>query len=467
MYNKKISITIITFCMIFSMFYFFSISNVEANGTIPRSYSNNLDLNGIYVYKVLDFGKPSNWINFTGHSEGEWSTNLTDVIKINITGFYNRDVYDLLGDTFPDTKMPWFDIEIFENTNLNFSISNASNSEVARNLRLGFSRFQSGFLIPNNQTEWIKSNATLEANGASGLTAYLMIEETYNFLLFRFDQYGAAQNQRTELIYDKKTGLLVKANTSLGDYKILITSENFTLDFKTEYKYNVNNFEPLGWAIWTDLWGNYKDIYATGSERGWILTNFTGFYHRDPLLWDPDPFKYVKGRPWLDIKVVYQGDVRTDITMQMSNISDSECANNLLISFPGFLSGFLLPIVNNETYDIESEVLAASWFTIDREFNYEETDLTIDMNFKCGGSFPQETRLIYEKITGLLLYADTLGQNYHLEITIENYEPKLDQTIHQPNSEIISFSVLIIVSLIVAMTLLIITINRKNINVKS
>jgi len=447
------------------MFSLFSISIVEANGTIPSSYSNNLDLNGIYVYKVLDFGKPSNWINFTGHSEGEWSTNLTDVIKINITGFYNRDVYDLLGDTFPDTEMPWFDIEIFKNTNLNFSISNASNSEVARNLKLGFSRFQSGFLIPNNQTEWIKNNATLEANGASGLTAYLMIEETYNFLLFRFDQYGATQNQKTELIYDKKTGLLVKANTSLGDYKILITSENFTLDFITEYRYNVNNFEPLGWAIWTDLWGNYKDIYATGSERGWILTNFTGLYHRDPLLWDPDPFKYAKGRPWLDIKVVYQGDVRTDITMQMSNVSDSECANNLLISFPGFLSGFILPIVNNETYDIESEVLAASWFTIDREFNYEETDLTIDMKFKCGGSFPQETRLIYEKITGLLLYADTLGQNYHLEITIENYEPKLDQTNHQPNSEIISFSVLIIISLIVAITLLIIAINRKKLKI--
>ncbi|MFX1434701.1 MAG: hypothetical protein ACFFB1_13070, partial [Promethearchaeota archaeon] len=230
-------------------------------------------------------------------------------------------------------------------------------------------------------------------------------------------------------------------------------------DIETEYKYNVNTFEPLGWAIWTDLWGNYKDIYATGSERGWILVNFTGFYHRDPLLWDPDPFKYADGRPWLDIKVVYQGDVRTDITMQMNNISDSECANNLLISFPGFLSGFLLPIVNNETYDIKAEVIAASWFTVDREFTYEETDLTIDMYFKCGGSFPQETRLIYEKITGLLLYVDTTGQNYHLEMNIENYEP--DQNGVDTPSEIPSFSLIVIVSIVLMTILIIIKINKK------
>ncbi|MFX1589640.1 MAG: hypothetical protein ACFFC1_15930, partial [Promethearchaeota archaeon] len=309
------------------------------------------------------------------------------------------------------------------------------------------------------QTEWIKANATLEANGASGLTADLTMEETINFLYFRFDQYGEAQNQKTELAYDKKTGLLVKANTSIGNYKLALSLANYTLDIETEYKYNVNTFEPLGWAIWTDLWGNYKDIYATGSERGWILVNFTGFYHRDPLLWDPDPFKYADGRPWLDIKVVYQGDVRTDITMQMNNISDSECANNLLISFPGFLSGFLLPIVNNQTYDIKAEVIAASSYTDDREFTYEETDLTIDMYFKCGGSFPQETRLIYEKITGLLLYVDTMGQNYHLEMNIENYEP--DQNGVDTPSEIPSFSLIVIVSVVLMTMLIIIKINKK------
>ncbi|MGB5910365.1 MAG: hypothetical protein WBH31_04120 [Promethearchaeia archaeon] len=459
MKNTKFSMGLITFFMIFQGLLSFSIQNVKGNGIVPPQYSEELDLNGEYIYNVLDFGEDSNWINFSDNSEGEWSTNISDKIRINITGFYNRDPNDVVGDTFSDTDMPWFDIEIFKETNLNFTLFNVSNSELARNLKLGFSGFQSGFLIPNNQTDWIKANATLEANGASDLTADLTMEETYNFLYFRFDQYGEIQNQKTELIYDKKTGLLVKANTTLGDFKLALSLTNYTLDIETEYKYNVNTFEPLGWAIWTDLWGNYKDIYATGSERGWVLVNFTGFYHRDPLLWDPDPFKYAGGRPWLDIKVVYQGDVRTDITMQMDNISDSECANNLLISFPGFLSGFLLPTVNNETYDIEAEVIAASWFTVDREFTYEETDLTISMYFICGGSFPQETRLIYEKITGILLYVDTLGQNYHLEMNIENYE--LDQNGVDTSSEIPSFSLIVIVSIVLATTLIIIKINKK------
>ncbi|MFX0025274.1 MAG: hypothetical protein ACFE8M_02575 [Candidatus Hermodarchaeota archaeon] len=459
MKNKKILTVLITFFMIFQGLLIFSIQNVKGTEVIPPQYSEELDLSGEYLYNILDFGENSNWINFSDDSEGKWATNISDEIRINITGFYKRDPYDLVGDTFSDTDMPWFDIKIFKNTNLNFTLLNVSNSELARNLKLGFSRFQSGFLIPNNQTEWVKANATLEANGASGLTADLTMEETINFLYFRFDQFGETQNQITELIYDKKTGLLIRANTTLGNYKLALSLANFTLDIETEYKYNVNTFEPLGWAIWTDLWGTYKDIYATGSERGWILVNFTGFYHRDPLLWDPDPFKYADGRPWLDIKVVYEGDVRTDITMQMNNVSDSECANNLLISFPGFLSGFLLPIVNNETYDIEAEVIAASGFTEDREFIYEETDLTIDMYFKCGGSFPQETRLIYEKITGLLLYVDTTGQNYHLEMNIENYE--LVQNGVDTPSEIPSFSMIVIVSVVLMTILIIIKINKK------
>jgi len=456
---KKISFALITFIMISQALLFFPIQNVKANGMLPPQYSEELNLNSVYTYSVLDFGEDSNWINFSNNSEGEWSTNIGDEIRINITGFYNRDPNDVIGDVFSDTDIPWFSIKIFKNTNLNFTLSNVSNSEVARNLKLGFSRFQSGFLIPNNQTELIRNNATLEANGASDLKADLTMEETFNFLYFRFDQYGETHNQKTELIYNKKTGLLVKANTTLGDFKLALSLTNYTLDIETEYKYNVNTFEPLGWAIWTDLWGNYKDIYATGSDRGWILVNFTGFHHRDPLLWDPDPFKYADGRPWLDIKVVYQGDVRTDITMQMNNISDSECANNLLISFPGFLSGFLLPIINNETYDIEAEVIAASWFTVDRQFIYEETDLTINMYFICGGSFPQETRLIYEKITGLLLYVDTMGQNYHLEMNIENYE--LNRNGVDIPSEIPSFSLIIIVSVVLLTTLIVIKINKK------
>lgn len=418
--TKKI-IGIISISFLIIGIFSFAILNVRANGTIPPEYSSKLNLDGIYHYNVSRFGDEAIWLNLSGGTEDQWASTIDDKILVNITGFYNRDPNDIYGDVFSNIHMPWLDIEIYKNNVLNFTMSNVSNSEIARNLGLGFAKFQSGFIIPYNQIEWIKANATLEAEGASGQTAHLTMEETYNFLYFRFEEYVSTQNQKTELIYDTKSGILVKANTSLGNYKLGIALTNYSLDIENEYKYQVNTFEPKGWAIWTDLYGNFKDIFATGSERGYILVNFTGFHHRDPLLWDPDPFKYATGRPWLDLKVVYEGDVRTDITMQMNNISNTESANALLISFPGFLSGFLLPIMDNETYDIEAEVLAASWFTVDREFFYEETDLTVDMHFQCGGSFPQDTRLIYEKKTGLLLYVNTVGQNYYLEMTIENY----------------------------------------------
>ena len=443
----KKAIGIISISVLLFGIFIFGIPNVRANGPIPLEYSDKLDLDALYYYNVSGFGNDATWQNFSSETEGIWSTTASDEILINITGFYDRDPADIFGDVFSDTNMPWFDIEIYKNAAINFTVSNVSNSEIARNLGLGFAKFQSGFVIPYNQTEWIKANATLEAEGASGQTAHLTMEETHDFLYLLFEEYGATQNQQTELIYDKNSGMLVKANTTLGDFHLSLISYNYSLDFETEYKYQVNTFEPTGWAIWTDLYGGYKDIFATGSERGYILVNFTGLYHRDPLLWDPDPFKYAMGRPWLDLKVVYEGDVRTDITMQMMNISNTESANALLISFPGFLSGFILPVMDNKTYDIEAEILAASWFTVDREFTYEETDLTVDMHFKCGGSFPQETRLIYEKITGLLLYVDTIGQNYHLEMTIENYSIDIDDGTPQPQLGIPSFPIIPIISI--------------------
>jgi hypothetical protein len=459
--TKKI-IGILSISLLLIGIFSFAILNVRANGTITPEYSDKLNLNGIYHYNVSRFGDATTWLNFSGGAEGQWGTTENDNILVNITGFYNRDPDDISGDVFSDTYMPWFNIEIYKNTLLNFTLSNVSNSEIAKNLGLGFAKFQSGFIIPYNQTEWIKANATLEAEGASGQTAYLTMEETYNFLYFRFEEYGTTQNQKTELIYDTKSGILVNANTSLGNYKLGISLTNYSLDTENEYKYQVNTFEPKGWAIWTDLYGNYKDIFATGSERGYILVNFTGFFHRDPLLWDPDPFKYATGRPWLNLKVVYEGDVRTDITMQMNNISNTESANALLISFPGFLSGFLLPIMDNQTYDIQAEVLAASWFTVDREFTYEETDLTVDMQFHCGGSFPQDTRLIYEKITGLLLYVNTFGQNYHLEMTIENFLVDFGDG-NPPNQlEISSFPLIFTISIsFITLNIIIYSITKK------
>ena len=182
--KKVIGLIYISF-LLFGIFNFV-IPTCSANGIIPPEYSDKLNLDGIYSYNVTGFGKEATWLNFSGGTEGEWASTTNDEILVNISGFYNRDPDDLIGDVFSDIHMPWFDIEIYKEAILNFTMSNVSNSEIARNLGLGFAKFQSGFIIPNNQTEWIKANATLEAEGASGQTASLTMEETYNFLYFLF-----------------------------------------------------------------------------------------------------------------------------------------------------------------------------------------------------------------------------------------------------------------------------------------
>ena len=57
MKNKKISIGLITFFMIIQGLLIFSIQNVKGNGLIPPQYSEELDLNGEYLYNILDFGE--------------------------------------------------------------------------------------------------------------------------------------------------------------------------------------------------------------------------------------------------------------------------------------------------------------------------------------------------------------------------------------------------------------------------
>ena len=91
--------------------------------------------------------------------------------------------------------------------------------------------------------------------------------------------------------------------------------------------------------------------------------------------------------------------------------------------------------------------------------NYAGLISNIFQDFKCGGSFPQETRLIYEKITGLLLYVNTIGQNYHLELNLENYEPQNDTP--QLPLEIPSFPILIILSIAFITTIIMITTIKK------
>lgn len=398
----------------------------SANG-IPFDYYQEIEIGENYVYNVSGFGADAQWSDFIDGNK-DWKTDKDEQIFVNFTGFFDRDPNDDEGDTFPDVNMPWMNISIFELGDLlNYTNANVSNSEVSRNLNLGFADFQPGFLITINHTDWIKANATLEANGASGKNAELNIEESYNFLFFEFDEIGG-ENQKTTLIYDRITGLLVKANTTLDDYYLEIFLESYELSFEREYVYDIIKFGPPGYAFYNDLWFRYIDTYAlrTGS---WISINFTGYYDRDPLgepipPYSPyDVFYYTTPkRAWMDIKAIYNGDGGPIITMNLMNRSNQEASFQFTLNFGPFVSGLLLPEVNNQSFDMEAQAEYAST-SIGNNLRYEETDLTIIFDSKHTSSsfFPQDTYLVYEKVTGLLLYADTSIPNYHLVMEIEKY----------------------------------------------
>ena len=447
--------------------------DIKSAGNIPFDYYQEIEIGENYIYNVTTFGADSVWTEFSGGST-DWKTNAGRQIFVNFTGFFNRDPDDTQGDTFPDVDMPWINISIFQSGPLlNYTNANVSNSEVSRNLKLGFADFQPGFLLTVNHTDWIKANATLEANGASGPRAILTMEETYNFYYFRFEQYGSFENQKTELIYDKNSGLLVWTKTDLGDYDLEIFLEDYNLDFNRQYIYNVNNWGKDGYthAFW---WGfhSFEGVFAT-NPGGKIYINFNGFYGRDPNDWG-DVFSDDQ-IVWFNISFEYKGDYGSFITFEYDNTSNPEAALIMNLKYNNFASGFLVPGMDNETWLKEKALEQADpggSYDIPGVVTIEETDLTIKITYiEIDG--PQILSLRYEKRTGLLLWTDSISKNYRLTMTIENYSSPSkpvsiisddddDDDDEKEDEVIFSFPILVLISIVIPMAIILtLKINRE------
>ena len=418
---------------------------VRANGdTIPTEYGQQLDLNGIYVYNVSAFSTEGAWYDYTYNPEGNFLSNPGGQIHINFTGFYNRDPNDS-GDycDFPNINMPWMDIVIYNKTvsglNENFKLENRSNSEVAFNLAFNYMNFNAGFLVPKNWT-WL--NHTAYNNAAAG-NANITVEESYNFISFDFDQTGA---QRTKLVYDKSTGLLVSANTSIAwsGYNLVIQSLNFTLDYNRTYNYNIVNFgDPSGW------W-NFDDFSSEGfntNPTGLISINFTGDHAKHPN----DGFNAFNDPiPWINISIFTNNSGVLTINSSFINRSNGESASNLMIGYNGFQSGFRIPIDNlsyiKDFARKEKDGFAQGNVTI------MESDLTVKIIYN---QYPsgQKTHLIYEKLTGLLLWINSSLGTYLLEMKIEGYTPWFDDSAQEagptpppPDIQFLPYLIVIIAS---------------------
>ncbi|MHA2033046.1 MAG: hypothetical protein ACW99Q_27075, partial [Candidatus Kariarchaeaceae archaeon] len=392
----------------------------NAADNIPDSYYQNLDINGTYIYNVTSFGNPVDWYNFTpGDSlEGKWNTNTGGQILINFTGFYDKDSNDW-GNIFGD-PIPWLDIEIFEynagSLTSNFTLNNRSNSEVARALTFGFNSFQPGFLIPNHNLTNIKDLAVNQSDpgGVFDIVGDVVVDETTNFFYIGFDQIGAGQ--QTKLIYDKETGILVWAKTSIFGYLLEIESINFTIFDTPSFKYDIIQFG--GANSWYNFNNSFEGEWETNTG-GQIIVNFTGLHDKDPNDWGnifDDPIA------WFDIEIIENksGILSTNFTLY--NRSSSEIAWGLTLGYNNFQPGFLINIMENITAVKKFALQEAGGF-VSGKVTTEETELALKITFKQEGG-GQLTSMIFEKRTGLLLWVNTSFGSYILEMSIGGYSPR-------------------------------------------
>ncbi|MHA2122600.1 MAG: DUF4430 domain-containing protein, partial [Promethearchaeota archaeon] len=415
------------------------------------------------------FGSSVGWYNFTpwpGDSyEGDWDTNVGGQIIINFTGFYEKDPNDW-GSVFGD-PIPWLDIEIFEynagSLTSNFTLSNRSNSEVARALTLGYNRFQPGFLIPNNNLTNIKILATNQSDpgGVFDIVGDILVEETTNFFYIGFDQIGGGQ--KTELIYDRETGILVWAKTSIFGYLLEIHSINFTIFDSPSFKYDVLQFGgAIGWYNFTP-WpeDSFEGDWKTNTG-GQIIVNFTGLYDKDPNDWGnifDDPIA------WFDIEIIENSSGILTSNFTLYNRSSSELAWAFTLGYNNFQPGFLIHIMENITAVKKFSLQEAGGF-VSGIVTTEETELTLKITFEqdIGG---QQTSMIFEKRTGLLLWANTSFGSYFLEMSIEGYSPwaSAEEVIPSPPNpiaEFLPYIAIISISAVSALSLLAVSkVNKK------
>lgn len=204
---------------------------------------------------------------------------------------------------------------------------------------------------------------------------------------------------------------LVKADTNIPD------NFNKNLDLDQVYIYNVTEFNTTKPLEWADVdWFAPTKGFVNITPGGQLKVNFTGFFEKDPN----DFFNLFKSpMPYVTIEFIENrsGILVTNITLL--NVSNGEAALNLLLGYNLFKSGFLIPITNFN--NLTQEAYAQDeppW--MNATVSIQETSKTISFDFKQKTSLQQETKCIYDKASGLLMYTNTSFGNYTLEMTLTN-----------------------------------------------
>jgi len=204
---------------------------------------------------------------------------------------------------------------------------------------------------------------------------------------------------------------IVKADTSIPD------NFNKNLDLDQVYIYNVTEFnitKPLEWA---DVnWFAPTKGFVSITPGGQLKVNFTGFYDKDP---NDDYNLFKSPMPYMNMEFIENnlGNLVTNTTLL--NISNGEAALNLLLGYNLFKSGFLIPVSNFNNLTLEGYAQdEPPW--MNATVTIQDTSETISFDFKQKTFLQQETKCIYDKVSGLLIYTNTSFGNYTLEMTLIN-----------------------------------------------
>jgi len=384
------------------------------SASIPANYCQDIDLDGVYVYNVTNFGDADvSWYYFAG-DRGKFNSDPGGKVIINFTGFYDRHPDDW-GDEFPDTNMPYYDVEIYNSTDIlpNFQVSNISNSEVGGVMGIGYNSFVSGFLIPIDNLTNIKKMAIDAHTGSSD--GKVIVEETFHLLYTSFEATDGLI--KIYSVYDRWTGLLVWADILCYGLKLEINSLNFTINLDSTFNYTINDFgEPLSWF---NLTNDFKGK-ANTNLAGLIKVNFTGDY--DKKINDNSIFE--NPIPWIDIAFIENNTGVLNTNFTLSNISNSEAAINLQIGFNNFSSGFLIP-TENLTSLKKNAINEESGDNPDDFLMIEETGLTIMFIFIEAGDV-NFSAITYDKYTGLLMSMRAVSGDFLLDMELVLYYEESD-----------------------------------------
>ena len=203
---------------------------------------------------------------------------------------------------------------------------------------------------------------------------------------------------------------LVKADTSIPD------NFNKNLDLDQIYIYNVTAFNTTKPLEWVDVdWLEPTKGFVNVTPGGQLKVNFTGFYEKNPA----DYNLFESPMPYMNIEFIENRSSILVSNTTLYNVSNGEAALNLLLGYNLFKSGFLIPIsnINNLTQQAYAQD-EPPW--MNATVTIQETSKTISFDFKQKTSLQQETKCIYDKVSGLLMYTNTSFGNYTLEMTLTN-----------------------------------------------